>query len=146
MLSKTADYALRTVVCLANEDGKPMSASVLAQQTKVPRRYLNRVLQNLVGSGLVQSTAGRTGGYQLDKSVNQITILDVVTTVDPIRRIKECPLGVDGHTVLCPLHRELDKAYAATEQAYRSVTIAELVESTTATRPLCQQNAISDMK
>jgi len=42
------------------------------------------------------------------------------------------------HHKLCPLHAELDKAYAATEKAFDSVTIEELIESTSPIVPLCE--------
>jgi hypothetical protein len=47
-------------------------------------------------------------------------------------------LGLKSHTALCPLHKELDRAYAATEKAFRAVTIKQLVESTSPIIPLCE--------
>lgn len=46
MLSKTAEYALRTVACLAGDAGQAESADLLCEQTKVPRRYLHKVLED----------------------------------------------------------------------------------------------------
>ena len=63
MLPKTAEYALRAVVWLAREPGRPASADHLAEHTKVPRRYLHKVLQDLVRAGLVCSQPGPGGGY-----------------------------------------------------------------------------------
>lgn len=138
MLSLTAEYALRAVVCLGSPTGGVLSADVLAEQTKVPRRYLTRVLQDLAAAGLVRSRPGPGGGYELAKPPGKLSILDVVMTVDPIERIVKCPLGLKSHTKLCPLHAELDKAYAATEAAFARVTVKELVESTSSVIPLCE--------
>ena len=138
MLSKTAEYALRAVACMGSRPGVPMSADLMAKQTKVPRRYLTRVLQDLASGGLVQSRPGPGGGYELSRPTDEVTILDVINVVDPIKRITECPLGLKSHTDLCPLHAELDKAYAKTESAFRSVTIMALVESTSPIIPLCE--------
>ena len=140
MLSKTAEYALRAVACLAGQAGVAASADCLASQTKVPRRYLTRVLQDLAAAGLVQSRPGPGGGYELCVPIEKLTILDVVNTVDPIERIKKCPLGLTSHTRLCPLHAELDKAYAATEAAFAGVTIKDLVASTNKIVPLCESH------
>lgn len=137
MLSKTAEYALRAAVCLGRDPARPRSADLLAEQTKVPRRYLHKVLQDLARAGLVRSQGGKGGGYALDRKPEAITILDVVNAVEPLERIRSCPLGLPSHTALCPLHRELDKAYAATEEAFSRVTIAELLSSTSAIVPLC---------
>lgn len=138
MLSKTAEYALRTVACLAGDAGEAASADLLCDQTKVPRRYLHKVLQGLVRAELVRSRSGPGGGYSLARSTDEITILDVVNAVAPLERIRHCPLGLPSHTSLCPLHNELDKAYAATETAFSRVTIAELLRSGSRIIPLCE--------
>jgi Rrf2 family protein len=138
MLSKTAEYALRAVTCMGSQIERPLSANVLADQTKVPRRYLTRVLQDLCNAGLVQSRPGPGGGYELTIATNKLTILDVVNTVEPIARIKRCPLGFESHACLCPLHAELDKAYEAVEKAFEGVTIKDLLESTSPILPLCE--------
>ena len=138
MLTKTAEYALRAVVCLAGSAGQSLAADVLAERTKVPRRYLHRVLQDLVTAQLVRSRPGPGGGYELDRPVDEITILAIVDAVSPIERIKACPLGLVSHTELCPLHYELDRAYAATEAAFRGVTVKQVIESTSPIVPLCE--------
>jgi Rrf2 family protein len=138
MLSKTAEYALRAVVWLSRQPGRAESADHLAEVTKVPRRYLHKVLQDLVHAGIVRSQSGPGGGYALDKRPEEVSILDVVNAVAPLERIRECPLGLSSHTSLCPLHKELDKAYAATEQAFARVTLAKLTRSTSPIVPLCE--------
>jgi Rrf2 family protein len=139
MLSKTAEYALRAVVCLGGLDpGIAASADVLAGRTKVPRSYLQRVLQDLAAANLVRSRPGPGGGYELARNPSEITILDVVNAVSPIERIRSCPLGLKSHTELCPLHRELDRAYAATEAAFGRVTVRALLDSAHAIVPLCE--------
>lgn len=138
MISKTAEYALRAIVCLASAPKEPKSADILAKKTQVPRAYLHRVLQDLAAAGLVQSRPGPGGGYELAGATKDTTILDVVNAVSPIERIRQCPLGISTHAELCPLHRELDRAYAATEAAFRGVTLKKLVESTSRIVPLCE--------
>ena len=137
MLSKTAEYALRAVVCLARDRQQSEPADRLAELTKVPRRYLNKVLQDLARTQLVVSRSGPGGGYSLARSPDEITILDVINAVSPLERIRHCPLGLPSHTSLCPLHKELDKAYAATEEAFGKVTIGTLLRSTSLIIPLC---------
>ena len=138
MISKTAEYALRAVACMGSRPDRPVSADALAEMTKVPRRYLTRVLQDLCAAGVAHSRPGPGGGYELLRPPNKLTILDVINTVEPIERIKKCPLGLKTHTKLCPLHAELDRAYAATEKAFKSVTIQELVNSANPIVPLCE--------
>jgi Rrf2 family protein len=138
MLPKTSEYALRAVVWLAREPGRTASADLLAERTKVPRRYLHKVLQDLVGGGLVRSQPGPGGGYALARRPENVTILDVVNSVAPLERIRSCPLGLPSHTTLCPLHSELDQVYAAAERALERVTIAKLLRSASPIVPLCE--------
>jgi Rrf2 family protein len=125
------------VVWLATNVDQREAADALAERTKVPRRYLNKVLQELVQAGLVTSQSGPGGGYGLAIPPEKVTILDVVNAVSPIERIRHCPLGLPSHTRLCPLHKELDRVYAETEKALGRVTIARLLQSTSAILPLC---------
>ena len=138
MLPKTAEYALRAVVWLAREPDETASADHLAENTKVPRRYLHKVLQDLVRAKLVRSQSGPGGGYALARPPRKIAILDVVNAVAPLERIRHCPLGLSSHTRLCPLHKELDNVYAASEKALSRVTISQLVNSTSPIVPLCE--------
>lgn len=129
MLPKTAEYALRATVSLGRTLNRPQSADQLAQAIRVPRRYLHKVLQDLAKAGLVRSQSGPGGGYSLDRSAGDITILDVVNAVGPIERIEACPLGLKSHTSLCPLHRELDRAYASVQQAFSRITVADILNA-----------------
>lgn len=123
---------------MAAESGQPASADLLAEKTQVPRRYLHRVLQDLVAAELVHSRSGPGGGYELALPTNKVTILDIVNAVSPIERIRQCPLGLESHTQLCPLHKELDRAYAATEASFGRVTLKKLLSSTSPIKPLCE--------
>jgi Rrf2 family protein len=143
MISKTAEYALRAIACLSTNQGTAFSADTLAAQSKVPRRYLHRVLQDLVTAEIVRSRPGPGGGYELVIATDQLNILHIVNAVSPIERIRSCPLGIESHLALCPLHAELDRAYAATEAAFKSVTFAELMKSTML-GPLCDPERASN--
>ena len=60
--------------------------------------------------------------------LDEVTVLDVVNAVDPIRRIKKCPLGLAAHGVkLCPMHSRLDAALEAIEELFGNTTLAELL-------------------
>jgi Rrf2 family protein len=138
MIPKTAEYALRAVVVLARDPDQAYSAEQIAEATRLPRRYAHKVLQALVRARLVRSQSGPGGGYALVRSPEALSILDVVSAVEPIPRIRRCPLGLETHTSLCPLHQELDKVFASMEKALRRVTIAQLLNQPAATPPLCE--------
>jgi Rrf2 family protein len=136
MISKTAEYALRVMMGLASQPEMPLSADALANCTKVPRRYLTRVMQDLVAAKIVVSRSGPGGGYELAGAKLELTILDIINAVGPLTRITSCPLHLATHTSLCPLHAELDQAFAAVEAAFAQVTIRQLLDSTNPIVPL----------
>jgi Rrf2 family transcriptional regulator, nitric oxide-sensitive transcriptional repressor len=138
VISQTVEYALRAVVCLADQSPDPRTTDQIAETTRVPRAYLSKVLQALVRGGVVQSQRGSGGGMTLVKPPEDLSILEVVNAVEPIQRIRTCPLGLAAHGVhLCPLHRRLDNALAMVEDAFANSTLAEVLGEPTSSKPLC---------
>lgn len=129
MFSQTIEYAVRAVIMLAYlEEQGPVGNTVLAERSQVPPSYLSKVLQGLVKSGIVSSRRGVGGGFKLARSPEEITILDIVNAVDPIARIRGCPLGLESHSkVLCPMHARLDEAMKQVEEVLARSTVAELL-------------------
>jgi Rrf2 family protein len=146
MFSQTVEYALRAVVQMAYVSPDASTTAALARVTQVPQAYLAKVLQALVKEGIVTSQRGIGGGVSLACEPSRLTILDIVNAVDPIRRIRTCPLGLATHgTKLCPLHRRMDAALAQVEQAFRNTTLAEVLADPSTIKPLCESNAKSKM-
>lgn len=139
MLSQSVDYALRAVVHLAFHDPEPRTTEAIAEATLVPRAYLSKVLQSLVRAGLLHSQRGIHGGMNLSRPPEEITVLDVVNAVEPIQRIRQCPLGLSAHGVrLCPLHKRLDNALETVESAFGNTTVAEILAERSNSVPLCE--------
>lgn len=129
MISQSAEYALQAMVCLAGHSGQAKTVHHIAEETGVPKGYLAKVMQEVARAGLVSSQRGLGGGFSLTRSPDQITVLDVVNAVDPIKRITRCPVGNPDHEPdLCPLHRKLDEAASVIEDSFRACTLAELIE------------------
>lgn len=138
MFSQTVEYALRAVVHLADQVPSPRTTEQIAAATQVPKAYMSKVLQGLCHAKIVRSKRGLGGGMILVKSPSELTILEVVNAVEPIGRIRECPLGLTAHGVrLCPLHKRLDNAMALVEDAFRQTTLAEILAEPTESYPLC---------
>jgi DNA-binding IscR family transcriptional regulator len=75
----------------------------------------------------------------LARPATEITILEVVNAVEPIRRIRQCPLGLASHGVrLCPLHSRLDNAMAMVEQAFSATSLAEVLAEPSESVPMCE--------
>lgn len=139
MFSQKVEYALRAVAHLAQECPAARTVEQIARATRVPQAYLAKVVQELVRGGILRSQRGIGGGISMAKSPDNLTILEVVNAVDPIHRIKTCPLEIGGHgTNLCPLHRRLDNAMAMVETAFANTTLGEVLAEPGASSPLCE--------
>ena len=139
MLSQTVEYALRAMVHLAAlEPDTAVNSETIADRTKVPKGYLSKVLRDLVVAELILSQRGPNGGFTLARAADQISILHVINAVDPLARIKKCPLGNPDHLNLCPLHRRLDDAIGMIEREFGSTTLGDLLTSGGAGRSGCR--------
>ena len=128
MISQSAEYSLRAVLCLASRDGAALTTQQIADDAQIPAGYLAKILQILGRAGIVNSQRGVNGGFTLAKAPQSLTLLEVVGAIEPSRRITECPLRLPEHALsLCPLHRRLDDAAAAVERILRNTTVSELI-------------------
>jgi Rrf2 family protein len=82
-ISRTAGYALQATLQLAEADpNTPIPCSKLAAKGGMPERFLLQILRNLVNAGILQSTRGVEGGYSLEKTPEQISLLDLIEAVE----------------------------------------------------------------
>ena len=138
MLSQTTEYALRAMSCLAYLPDELVSTAQLADLTHVPMNYLAKVLQSLAKAELITGRRGVGGGYRLARPATEITMLDVINAINPIERIRECPLKLENHSGrLCPLHTRMDAAAKSMIEHFSSTTLHDMLSEDPNTRPLC---------
>lgn len=102
---KKGQYALRAIYELARRQGEgPTKISAIATAQGIPRRFLEVILNQLKGSGLVESKRGFYGGYYLLKTPNNITVGDVLRYLQKDQEAAGCLACVSQKT--CPF---LDK-------------------------------------
>ncbi len=82
-LSRTIAYAIHATLQLAGgERGVPIPCSQLANDGRMPERFLLQILRSLVTRGLLCSTRGVDGGYCLARPADQISLRDIVEAFD----------------------------------------------------------------
>jgi Rrf2 family protein len=84
MISKKTKYAINALVYLAKQDkGKePIQISKIAESENIPRKFLEAILLDLKNTGILGSRKGKTGGYYLHKSPDEINVADVMRLFD----------------------------------------------------------------
>jgi len=85
----TLDYAVRIIGCLSAEN-KRIDAKNISERTGVSLRFALKILRKLVSAGLVKSYKGMQGGYELAKAPSEITMLDVIETVEGSYYLNRC--------------------------------------------------------
>lgn len=83
MISQKAKYALRALVMLAKaEPGIPTLISQIAEEQKIPKKFLEQILLTLKNHGIVESRRGQQGGYLLLRPASAISYGEVLRIID----------------------------------------------------------------
>lgn len=82
-LSTRSRYGLRALIYLVNNQDKfPISVRIISQNEEIPLRYLERIMRILSKKGFVKAEVGAEGGYSLNKKPEDISIFDVIETLE----------------------------------------------------------------
>ena len=128
MLSQTAEYALRTLVFLADRRETPVRIDEIAAALDIPRNYLSKTLYRLAQEGLLTSTRGTGGGFRLAMPADRIRLLTVVELFDRIGSQRRCLLGqvVCSDQQACPAHAAWKEVGAHIAAFFSGTTVADL--------------------
>lgn len=116
-LTRRGDYAVRAMIALGRDDGAGwLSAARIAEQMRIPARFLPQIMAELARARLVDSRPGRTGGYRLARLASRISVLEVIEAVEGNARSRTCvlrgaPCGLNGtcdaHVLFAEAHEAL---------------------------------------
>jgi Rrf2 family protein len=90
MLSDTARYAMRAMMALAERHPRPAAIAEVAEAISAPRKYLEAVMLGLKRDGLLLSSRGRAGGYALARPATEISVADIIRSVDGPLALTPC--------------------------------------------------------
>lgn len=129
-LTRRGDYGIRAMLALARApEDRRVSVSSIAADHRIPVRFLPSAMGDLVAAGLVEGTAGRTGGYRLARPASSITLLDVIEAVEGDPRRTTCVLRGSPCLVAgaCDVHAVFAAAQEALLERLAATTLAEIV-------------------
>ena len=130
MFSQTGEYALRAVAYIAQHDREgPVLAKGIAAGADIPRRYLQKVLTDLVRVGVLKSSRGIGGGFRLSNGALDMTVAQVIAPFGDLARRTECPLGhINGGKALeCPAHEGWSEVVRAYDSFVHATKLSGLV-------------------
>lgn len=86
MITQKMKYALKALLVLADEAARPVPEGLtieeIARRAGTPKRFLEHILLKLRNAGVIRSTRGRLGGYSLLKKPADVSIPDLLRTID----------------------------------------------------------------
>ena len=86
MITQKMKYALKALLVLADEAETALPAAltieVIAKRSGTPKRFLEHILLEVRNAGLIASIRGRSGGYVLVKKPSDISISELLRTID----------------------------------------------------------------
>ena len=88
-ITHEADYAIRIMYCLA-ERNQTISAKQISDDSGVPSRFALKILRRLTQAGLTESFKGVSGGYQLARAAEQISLGEIIEVIDGPIEINHC--------------------------------------------------------
>jgi len=130
LITREIDYAVRIVRELSN--GRKETIDEICRNELIPRQFSYKILKKLEQAGIVKIYRGAGGGYSLAKDLQDVTLFDVIVSINAEPLLSECL----GHKSDCPMnsdegkpcgvHVELERVQQLTFDHLKEKRLAEL--------------------
>ena len=130
ILSKTSLYGIRASLFVASmEDGKKyVPIRQISSELGISFYFLTKILQKLTHHKIMTSYRGPNGGVALAKPAKDISLMDMITAIEPDEGFDDCILGLDGcgDAVPCPLHDQWGENRDRIKAMFENTNLADL--------------------
>jgi Rrf2 family protein len=126
---RRVDYGLRAVIYLSAQDPeKCCSIATIAEKQGIPKKFLEKIIQDLLRSGLIKSKRGPCGGYALARLPHQISFQDVIQAIEGPIAVNAC---LDEHVScdqlpLCAMVGVWSEVQRRIVEVFARTTLADL--------------------
>ena len=127
--SRSAEYAIRAFVYLADvPEGKYAMVKNIAEQSDIPTHFLAKILQQLARKGFLRSSKGPTGGFTLRRPADDISLLELVDSIDGLSEYERCPSGMTecNDEAQCGMHESWKELRSRIMGYLEDTTIADV--------------------
>lgn len=127
-ISRMTDYATVALAALARSSAPQMTAAALAARTGIAAPTVSKLMKQLHRAGLVSSTRGLHGGYQLARGAEHISAAAILDALEGPFALTECSTGhgqcdIEGH---CRVSRAWQSVNGAIRRSLQDVSLAQL--------------------
>jgi Rrf2 family protein len=130
-VSAKSDYALRALIEISTRPGSDaVSAEELGRLQDIPHGFLQAILADMRRAGVVLSQRGQAGGWRLARPADQITLADVIRSVDgPLVSVHGLrPESVSYNDTASVLQHVWIATRSSLREVLERVTIQDLVD------------------
>jgi Rrf2 family protein len=132
-ISAKGRYALRLMVDLAqHENGEWIALKDISQRQGISVKYLEQIVSGLSRAGLLRSSRGAAGGYQLTRPAAQYTAGEIIRALEgslaPVACLEQDPNRCPRRGV-CPTIRLWEGLYDVVNQYLDSYTLADIAQA-----------------
>lgn len=129
LFTKESDYAIRVVRAL--KKGEKLNIRQVCAKEEIPEAFAYKIMQKLNRAGIVSIVRGAGGGYLLKRPVQELTLYDVVTAIEPDFAVMECIHHFCSHNSedhRCKVHHELLQIQKCVEAMLKEKTLYNILE------------------
>jgi len=133
VFSQTVEDAIRALLYIAGQRGKPVRVAQVARQVRASRTYLAKILSQLAAAEILDSTRGPNGGFRLLAAPDTLSLTRVAAVFDcPPSRRRRCllGLGVCGSVPDCSAHEGWAPVATTIDGFFAGTTVSDLLRST----------------
>ncbi len=129
LVTREADYAVRTVLYLARNSTRTTSVAEVARAMHIPKSFLAKIVQHLVRRHILVSIRGMKGGFMLAVNPSKISLLDILESIQGPTGINVC--AIDSRkcrlSATCSVHPVWVQIRKEVERRLKKQTIAGLL-------------------
>ncbi|UCD60376.1 MAG: Rrf2 family transcriptional regulator [Flavobacteriaceae bacterium] len=132
MLSNSSKYALKAVLYLTlhTDENNKMMAKDISEKISVPKAYMAKLLQGLAKREIISSTKGPKGGFYINPSNKNRTIMEIIEVIDGKKKMESCMMGLKdcNEHKPCPIHSIINPSRSKMIALLESKTINDLAK------------------
>ena len=132
MFRKETEYALRSLIYIQVQNLSNTTPGILeiASEIGTPKPFTAKILQRMVKNGFIESIKGKNGGFVFNKNKPDLTLKDVIYSIEGDDIYSRCGLGLStcNDTCQCPIHESFSEIREATEKLISEETIQRLAK------------------
>ena len=130
--STRSEYGVRVMVTLARVYGDgPLSLSGIARRERLPHAYLEHLIGDLRKAGLVIARRGQSGGYELSRDPAEISMADVIRSLEgPILQMPcagQADAEVCERPAPCSVHEVFQRVYESVSGTLIDTNLADVM-------------------